>query len=144
MSIETNRYLRLSQVQELVPMATSTIYGLMSKGLFPKPIKLGERAVAWSEQSIRDYLASCPEMKPGEFPAVKNRKKTIEPKVGELWLHKTTFNGKDNSKKYRITKVDKEHFGGSRFNEQGGVEFAPFFWDEVNPEDWERIQAIPK
>ena len=53
-----NRILRRSQVEEQIGLSRSSIYQMMSEGAFPRPIKLGKRAVGWSEVEINDWLAS--------------------------------------------------------------------------------------
>jgi prophage regulatory protein len=49
--------LRRKQVQARVPLSRSTIYQRVSDGTFPKPVKLGARAVGWVESEISDWLA---------------------------------------------------------------------------------------
>lgn len=55
-----NRYIRRPEVERITSLSTSTIYDMMSKGLFPRPIKLTRKAVAWSEEEILEWLASRP------------------------------------------------------------------------------------
>ena len=43
------RILRRTEVLFMTGLATSTLYEMMEKGEFPKPIKLGRRAVGWRE-----------------------------------------------------------------------------------------------
>ena len=43
-------------LQNKVPLAKSTIYQKMSEGTFPKPIKIGARAVAWLESDVDAWL----------------------------------------------------------------------------------------
>ena len=52
------KYLRRRAVEEITGLSRSTIYLLMSKGQFPRPIKLTAKAVAWSEASIVNWLAT--------------------------------------------------------------------------------------
>lgn len=44
--------LRRSDVQRVTGLPKSTIYDRISKGTFPKPIKLSERSVGWLENEI--------------------------------------------------------------------------------------------
>lgn len=55
-----NRVLRLAAVIELVGKSRSSVYSDMAAGLFPSPIRIGERAVAWREIDIREWLESRP------------------------------------------------------------------------------------
>jgi prophage regulatory protein len=56
MSEKHEKLLRLSDVRDRVPYSRSTIYDLIKKGEFPKPISLGERAVAWVESDIDAWI----------------------------------------------------------------------------------------
>jgi prophage regulatory protein len=57
MNIIRNRsILRRKQVESRTGLSRSTIYLRIKKGTFPKPIKLGERAVGWLEQEIDSWL----------------------------------------------------------------------------------------
>lgn len=51
-----NKILRLPVVKEFTGLSRSTIYLRISKGSFPKPIKLGDRAVGWIESEVNDWL----------------------------------------------------------------------------------------
>jgi prophage regulatory protein len=42
----------------MVRRSTTRIYHDMSRGTFPKPIRIGERAVAWRECELQGWLAS--------------------------------------------------------------------------------------
>jgi prophage regulatory protein len=53
-----DKHLRRQAVEELTGLSRSTIYDLMSKKLFPRPVKLTEKAVAWPEGKIIEWLAS--------------------------------------------------------------------------------------
>ena len=46
------RMLRLRAVQQIIPYATSSIYERINEGRFPKPVRIGPRAVAWIEDEI--------------------------------------------------------------------------------------------
>lgn len=55
----STRLLRLPQVQELCgDVGRSTLYDWMDRGEFPRPVKLGARAVAWRESDILEWLES--------------------------------------------------------------------------------------
>ena len=51
------RHFRLPAVIDATGLARSTIYDLMSKDQFPRPIKLTAKAVAWPESAIAEWLA---------------------------------------------------------------------------------------
>ncbi len=52
----TNRILRLPKVIEATGLDRSTIYEAMSAGTFPRPVKLGARAVGWMESDVTAWL----------------------------------------------------------------------------------------
>lgn len=51
------RLLRLPQVIERTSLKRSTIYELMEKGVFPRPVKIsGARQNAWVEAEVDAYV----------------------------------------------------------------------------------------
>jgi len=46
------RFLRLNEVREITGLSRSSIY---ADPQFPKPVKIGSRAVAWVEAEVRDW-----------------------------------------------------------------------------------------
>lgn len=52
------KHLRRKAVEEITGLSRSTIYDMMSKGLFPRPVRLTAKAVAWPESAIAAWLAS--------------------------------------------------------------------------------------
>jgi prophage regulatory protein len=52
------RVMRRPEVLKIVGLSRATIYQMMAEGRFPKPIKVGLRAVAWREADIEAWLAS--------------------------------------------------------------------------------------
>lgn len=55
--------LRRKQVESRTGLSRSTIYLRMQNGTFPKPIRLGPRAVGWVESEIENWLALCVEQR---------------------------------------------------------------------------------
>ncbi|KAA9005946.1 AlpA family phage regulatory protein [Histidinibacterium aquaticum] len=54
----TERLLRRPEVERLTGLSRSTIYSMMPRGEFPKPVRIGRRAVAWREGDLRIWVAS--------------------------------------------------------------------------------------
>lgn len=52
------KILRRTAVTELTGLPKPTIYALIGQGKFPKPVKLGDRAVGWFERDIAAWQAS--------------------------------------------------------------------------------------
>ena len=50
------KILRRKHVEARTGYARSTIYLKMNKGTFPKPVKLGARAVGWIESEVEEWL----------------------------------------------------------------------------------------
>ena len=57
MAAKLRRFLRRRKVEETTGLSTSSIYDQMSKGLFPRPIKLSENRVAWLEDEVEAWMA---------------------------------------------------------------------------------------
>ena len=55
-----NRLLRLSEVQARCGLSRSSLYRQMRNGSFPKPLKVGLRAIRWSESEITAWMESRP------------------------------------------------------------------------------------
>jgi prophage regulatory protein len=49
--------LRLPAVKNRTGLSRSTIYLRVSQGTFPRPVRLGGRAVGWAEDEIQSWLA---------------------------------------------------------------------------------------
>lgn len=47
-----NTLLRLPAVMDATGLAGPTVYLRIRRGLFPRPVKLSERAVAWPESEV--------------------------------------------------------------------------------------------
>jgi prophage regulatory protein len=58
MLLEPQMILRCPQVQAKTGLSHASLYRLIAKGAFPKPIKLGERASGWVEAEIDAWLAA--------------------------------------------------------------------------------------
>ncbi|MFO1306103.1 MAG: AlpA family transcriptional regulator [Burkholderiales bacterium] len=48
--------LRLKQVSEIVGLSRSTIYNAIHAGTFPRPIRVGGRAVRWKATEIQGWM----------------------------------------------------------------------------------------
>lgn len=53
-----NSILRLPSVSSRVGYSRSSIYNFIASGEFPKPIRLGPRAIGWLESDIDRWIAS--------------------------------------------------------------------------------------
>lgn len=55
---DTCQILRRPVMENRTGLSRSTIYAMISEGTFPKPIRLGKRAVGWTETDIAEWLES--------------------------------------------------------------------------------------
>ena len=53
--------LRRRQLEEQLGLSRSSIYKMVADGLFPKPIKLGSRAVGWRAEEVENWLIAMQE-----------------------------------------------------------------------------------
>jgi prophage regulatory protein len=54
---QIDRMLRRKEVEAITGRGRSAIYEGIAAGTFPKPVKIGARAVAWPESAIREWIA---------------------------------------------------------------------------------------
>jgi prophage regulatory protein len=52
------RVLRRPEVENITGLSRSTIYEQMANGTFPKPVKIGKRAVGWLNSDLAAWLDS--------------------------------------------------------------------------------------
>ena len=50
--------IRRKQLETRIGLACSTIYAMMARGDFPRPIKIGRRAVGWRSEDVDRWLKS--------------------------------------------------------------------------------------
>ena len=56
-TIQNDRILRRKEVEQFIGLSRSSIYEAMAQGEFPKPIRIGKRAVGWRQSTIDAWLA---------------------------------------------------------------------------------------
>jgi prophage regulatory protein len=54
------KIMRRKEVEQTVGLSRSAIYAAMDKGTFPRPIKIGVRAVGWPMSKIEAWLEARP------------------------------------------------------------------------------------
>jgi len=54
--METDRILRRKEVEAMIGLSRSTIYDSMSRGQFPRPLRIGRKAVGWRHSDISEWL----------------------------------------------------------------------------------------
>ena len=58
------RLLRRPEIESRTGLSRSSIYAMMARGTFPRPLRIGQRAVAWDEATIENWLATRAEANP--------------------------------------------------------------------------------
>ncbi|ARP38110.1 AlpA family transcriptional regulator [Vibrio splendidus] len=53
------RFLKLKEVMQKTALSRSAIYRKMNDDEFPKSIGLGDRAVAWVEGEVDEWMEEC-------------------------------------------------------------------------------------
>ena len=51
------KVIRRREVEARIGLACSTIYAMMADNRFPRPVKIGRRAVGWIEEDINQWIA---------------------------------------------------------------------------------------
>ena len=52
------RFLSLAQIEQATSLKKSTVYGLIQRGEFPKPVTITARRVAWVSSEIQAWIAA--------------------------------------------------------------------------------------
>ena len=58
--LEAHRLLRREEVERLTGISRSTLYDMISKGVFPRPVRINARAVGWRVTEVVAWLESRP------------------------------------------------------------------------------------
>ena len=53
----TDQILRRTEVEKRIRLSRATLYAMIAEGTFPKPIRIGKRAVGWTESSLSAWLS---------------------------------------------------------------------------------------
>jgi prophage regulatory protein len=61
---QPTRILRRAEVLRITGMSRSSLYDRIARGEFPRPRKLGPRAVGWRDNEIFDHIRSLPSTDP--------------------------------------------------------------------------------
>ncbi len=56
---QPDRLLALPDVEQVTGLKKTTIYGLIKKGEFPRPIRLTRRASRWPASQVQAWIADC-------------------------------------------------------------------------------------
>ena len=68
------RMLRRPEVESRTGLSRASLYAMMSRGTFPRPKRIGQRAVGWSEDEIENWLAARTEADPRDVYAPRRER----------------------------------------------------------------------
>ena len=54
----STQILRCSEVLARIGLGKTTLYKLIGRGEFPRPVRLGPQAVGWKESEVAEWLES--------------------------------------------------------------------------------------
>ncbi len=64
MTLTSKRILRRPEVLARVGLSQATLYRLISRGVFPRPVRLSERTTGWRTDEVEGWLNSRPHTVP--------------------------------------------------------------------------------
>lgn len=64
-AIPETGFMRFKQVQQVFPIGRTTLWDLVGRGLFPKPIRMSSRLVVWRAEEVRTWIAAQGHQKAG-------------------------------------------------------------------------------
>ena len=62
-----DRLLRIEDVLAIVGVSRSTLYVMMARNRFPRPVRVHERCVRWRESEVLEWVASRPTASPADW-----------------------------------------------------------------------------
>ena len=89
----SGRLLRLREVGDLVRLSRSAVYRRMQAGEFPRPVRIGPKAVRWRTEDIEAWLATHPK----RCPSVNVKAVPRPSPVTTVWLRGRRIRGIDAS-----------------------------------------------
>lgn len=54
--LPANGFVRLADLRAVLPFSDSTLWRMVAKGSFPKPLKLSARVTAWRAEDVRRWI----------------------------------------------------------------------------------------
>ena len=61
------KLMKIKEVMDCTGLGRSTLYNYISEGLFPKPVSLGARSVAWVESEVEEWILEKIEQRDGAY-----------------------------------------------------------------------------
>lgn len=51
-----DRFLSLHEVRRLIGLGKTSVYAMLKRGDFPRPLRVGQRSVRWRASEVRDWM----------------------------------------------------------------------------------------
>ena len=71
LSLPTTGFLRINDVLRFIPVGRSTFWSCVKSGVYPAPIKISRRCVAWEAEKIHALISN---LKSGSYLKKENNK----------------------------------------------------------------------
>lgn len=71
MNMKVRGFIRQRAVSAMTQRSKAALYVDMAKGLFPRPIRIGARAVAWDIDEVHEWMQSRAEARDASQPVGK-------------------------------------------------------------------------
>ena len=56
-----DRLIKRAELLTMIPLSAPTMYRHLQQGLFPRPVRIGTRHVAWRLSAVEAWMANLPE-----------------------------------------------------------------------------------
>ncbi|MEM5455822.1 AlpA family transcriptional regulator [Paraburkholderia phytofirmans] len=68
--VKMDQVMRMKDVVKKIGLCRATIYAMISRGEFPRPIRIGERATGWRESELEAWLSNRTSARERSAPAL--------------------------------------------------------------------------
>ena len=62
-TLADRRILRRWEVAELIGLSQATLYRMVSRGEFPRPVQISPRCTGWRADEVQEWVSSRPQAK---------------------------------------------------------------------------------
>lgn len=101
-----DRFLRRTEVEQIVGLGRSSIYERMRRGEFPRPVRLsGSRAVRWQQSEVKAWMNAQPQQ--GDDGPRKNTAGTMGGQVAGRRRRSASGNGHPETAKSDESGTDR-------------------------------------
>ena len=73
------RLIKMPELRKMVGKGRTSIYEAVNEGFFPRPVKIGSRAVAWRLTEIQKWIEERPRAKKENLNSSLRKQETLHP-----------------------------------------------------------------